>query len=166
MDKTDRMSILGNAFFLAGGAVSWASKKQKSVATSTMEAGYMAMSACARQAQHLAQVLRDMGVPHLIGETPSKPRVKERQEYVIGSPARAVDLKGDIQACLSLVKDAHTHDRSKHIDVAYHFVRDLWKKGKISIEFVGTADMRADGFTKPKTGPHFQRFIQQLGLAG
>ncbi|KAI7159413.1 hypothetical protein KC324_g13609 [Hortaea werneckii] len=81
MDKTDRMSILGNVFFLAGGAVSWASKKQKSVATSTMEAEYMAMSACAKQAQHLAQVLRDMGVPHLIGETPSKPRVKERQEH-------------------------------------------------------------------------------------
>lgn len=164
MDKTDRVSILGNVFFLAGGAVSWASKKQKSVATSTMEAEYMAMSACAKQAQHVSQVLRDMGVPHLIGDTPSKPRVKERQEYVIGSPARAVDLKGDNQACLSLVKDAHTHDRSKHIDVAYHFVRDLWKKGKISVEFVGTADMRADGFTKPKTGPHFQRFVQQLGL--
>jgi hypothetical protein len=164
MDKTDRISILGSVFFLAGGPVSWSSKKQKSVATSTMEAEYMAMCSCAKQSQHLAQVLRDMGMDHLIGSTPSKPRIKERQEFLMGSPANAVSLRGDNQACLSLVKDAHTHERSKHIDVAYHFVRDLWKKKKISVEFVGTSDMKADGFTKPKTGPQFQKFVQQLGL--
>jgi hypothetical protein len=51
MDRTDRVSILGNVFTLAGGPISWMSKKQKSVATSTMEAEYMAMCACAKQSQ-------------------------------------------------------------------------------------------------------------------
>jgi hypothetical protein len=49
MDKSDRISILGNVFVLAGGPVSWSSKKQKSVATSTMEAEYMAMCQAAKQ---------------------------------------------------------------------------------------------------------------------
>ena len=164
MDKADRVSILGNVFFLAGGPVSWSSKKQKSVAISTMEAEYMAMSSCAKQSQWIAQILRDMGMQHYIGPEPSKPKVNENVKFALGSPVGPVDLKGDNQACLSLVKDAHTHERSKHIDVAYHFVRKLWQARKISVEFVSTQNMKADGFTKPKTGPQFQRFIEQLGL--
>lgn len=69
MDKTDRTSILGYVFMLGGAPVSWMSKKQKSVATSTMEAEYMAMSACAKRSQFLSQILRDMGQSDLIGET-------------------------------------------------------------------------------------------------
>jgi len=42
----------------------------------------------------------------------------------------------------------------------------LWRRRRISVEFVGTSDMVADGLTKPKTGPAFQRFVQQLGLVG
>ena len=165
MDKHDRISILGNVFFLAGGPISWMSKKQKSVATSTMEAEYMAMCACAKQSQWLAQVIRDMGMHHLVGENAFKPGIKQNLKFALGSPiGPAVSLKGDNQAALSLVQDAHTTDRSKHIDVAYHFVRHLWKRGRISVEFVGTNDMTADGLTKPMTGPKFQRFVNQLCL--
>ena len=101
MDKLDRVSILGNVFFLAGGPVSWSSKKQKSVATSTMEAEYMAMCLYTKQSQYLAQVLRDIGMTYLIGLTPSKPRIKEKQEFLIRSPISTVSLRGDNQACLS-----------------------------------------------------------------
>jgi hypothetical protein len=165
MDKTSRISILGNVFFLAGGPVSWMSRKQKSVATSTMEAEYMAMCQCAKQSQWLAQVLRDMGMHHLIGSNPTKPVLKESMKFALGSPIGAsVALRGDNQAALLLVKDAHTHERSKHIDVAYHFVRLLWQTRKISVEFVPSSEMIADGLTKPLGGPSFQRFVQQLGL--
>ena len=61
--------------------------------------------------------------------------------------------------CLSS-KDAHTHERSKHIDVAYHYVRLLWQRNRIAVDFVGTSDMIADRFAKPKGG----RFVEQLGL--
>lgn len=81
-----------------------------------------------------------------------------------GTTQGSVKIMGDNQACLSLVRDPHTHDRAKHIDVAYHFVRELSKKKRISVEFLGTADMIADGLTKPKSGPVFQKFVQQLGL--
>ena len=137
------------------------SKKQKSVATSTMETEYMAMSACAKQSQFLAQVLRDMGMHHLVGGNPWKPVVREGIEYEDVSP---VQLKGDNQAALSQIKDPHTHDRSKHIDIAYHFVRCLYRLRKISVEFVPLLDMAADGFTKALQRPLFQRFVSLLGL--
>lgn len=164
MDKIDRVSILGNVFFLAGGPISWSSKKQKSVATSTMQAEYMAMCSCAKQSQWIAQILRDMGMHHFIGPNPYQPAIKEDMKHLLGSPAAPISLKGDNQAALLLVKDAHTHERSKHIDIAYHYVRLLWQMGRIVVDFIGTADMVADGLTKPKNGPQFKRFVNQLGL--
>ena len=121
------------------------SRKQKSVTTSTMEAEYTAISACAIQSQFLAQVLRDMGMHHLIGSTPWKPVVREGMECQDISP---VQLKRDNQAALSQIKDSHAHDRSKHIDIAYHFVRCFHRLRRISVEVVPSSDMAADGFTK------------------
>jgi hypothetical protein len=82
--------------------------------------------------------------------------VKEEQSFVIGS---LVKLFSDNQASLLLVRDAHTHERLKHIDVAYHYVRDLYRRNRINVEFIGTRDMVADGFTKPLPKPDFARFI-------
>lgn len=161
MDKGDRKSILGNTFMIAGGPISWMSRKQKSVATSTMDAEYMAMCASSKQSQLLAHLIRDMGFDYLVGTNPFRPIVSENQKFAIGSP---VLLKGDNQAALSLVQDAHTHERSKHIDVAYHYVRDLFRRNRIKVEFVRTADMVADGLTKPLLSPTFQKFIGLLGL--
>ncbi|OBW64777.1 MAG: Nucleotide-diphospho-sugar transferase [Aureobasidium pullulans] len=161
MDKLDRISILGSVFMMGNCPVSWSSKKQKSVATSTMEAEYMAMCQAAKQSQWLAQLLRDMGYGKYIGCNQYQPTVREEQSFVIRSP---VKLFGDNQASLSLVRDAHTHERSKHIDVAYHYVRDLHRRNRINVEFIGTRDMVADGFTKPLPKPDFARFIDQLGL--
>ena len=68
MDKQDRVSILGYVFFLYGALVSWISRKQKSVATSTIEAKYIAINACAKQAQFLLALLREMDYAELVGE--------------------------------------------------------------------------------------------------
>lgn len=164
MDKETRRSILGNVFMLAGSPVSWMSKKQKSVATSTMEAEYMAMHSCAKQSQWLAHVLRDMGFSEAIGMNCHKPTIMEHDKFKDKSPIHTVSLKGDNQAALLQAKDAHTHDRSKHIDVAYHYQRELYQKNRINVEFVGTEDMVADGLTKPLVSLGFQRFVGQLGM--
>ncbi|GIZ47373.1 hypothetical protein CKM354_001046600 [Cercospora kikuchii] len=163
MDKADRVSILGSIFFLCGAPVSWMSKKQKSVATSTMEAEYMAMNACAKQSQFLAALLREMDCAGLVGECPFQPTVKAHPDTV--KELRPVQIMGDNQAALTLVKDAHTHERSKHIDVAYNHVRHLWWQRKVAVEYVPTKEMVADGLTKPKNGPQFQEFVRQLQLA-
>ena len=69
------------------------SRKQKSVATSTMEAEYMAMNACAKQAQFLSALLSEMDCAELVGECPFQPLVKIERSIV--DSLRLVILKGD-----------------------------------------------------------------------
>ena len=123
MDKADRVSILGSIFFLYRALVSWMSRKQKSVATLTIEAKYIAMNACAKQSQFLAALLREMDYAGLVGECPFQPTIKAHPYTV--KELRPVQIMGDNQAALTLVKDAHTHKRSKHINIAYNYVRHL-----------------------------------------
>ena len=165
-DKVERKSILGYVYMLAGGPISWMSRKQKSVATSTTEAEYTAMSSCVKEGKWLAQALRDLNLSKYLGGDQVGVDIKEDIKHKDESPTQLVPVqyRGDNQAALSLVKDSHVHERSKHIDVAYHHVRDLYKKNLIRIEFVPSREMIADGFTKPLTRELFRGFIEQLGL--
>jgi len=147
-DKSDRKSTTGNVFLLAGGAVSWLSRKQRSVSTSTTEAEYIALSTCAKQAVWLAQLLRDIGYAQYLGDSPW-----------------TTNLRGDNQSSLALVRNPQIHERSKHIDICYHNIRDREKRGQIKIDYVCTAEMAADGLTKPLTGSLFENSVSLLGLS-
>lgn len=59
---------------------------------------------------------------------------------------------------------ARVHERSKHIDVAYHNIRDLHKRNQIWVDFVPSQEMVANGLTKPLPGRIFEWFIELLGL--
>ena len=146
-DKTDRKSVSGSIVMFYGGPISWSSKKQKSVATSTCESEYMALSTCTKQGQWVAQIFRDIGRPQYIGTN-----------------SRSVTMLGDNQGALALVKNPHLHERSKHIDICYHYVRDLQSKGQLTVEYIPTADMVADAMTKPLDRIKFGRFKQQIGV--
>jgi hypothetical protein len=147
-DKADRKSTLGYVFTLAGGAISWRSTKQRSVATSTTEAEYIAMSSAAKQALWIQQLLRDIGYGKYTGDNPFQSKIR-----------------GDNESALSLIKNPRIHERSKHIDVAYHHVRDLVAQGRIQINYTPTTQMLADGLTKPLAGAIFKLFVQGLGLS-
>ena len=82
----------------------------------------------------------------------------------IGTNPDCVQMLGDNQGALALVKNPHLHERSKHIDVCYHFIRDLKKNSKIDVEYIPTNDMVADGMTKPLARVAFDKFRDQLGL--
>ncbi len=142
-ERLDRKSILAYIYMLGGGPVSWMSRKQKSVATSTTEAEYMALSTCAKEGLWITQVLKDMNLTKYLGGSQNSVDILEKISHRTASPTQ---LKGDNQASLMLVKDAHIHERSKHIDVAYHHIRDLHKKNQISVNFVPSQDMVADGY--------------------
>ena len=146
-DKSDRKSTSGFIFSLGGGAVSWASKKQRSVSTSTTEAEYLALSTCSKHAVWIGELLRETGFPQYLG----------------GS-GWTTQLKGDNQSALALVKNPQVNDRTKHIDVAYHHIRDLQEKQKIQIEYIPTHQMVADGLTKPLKRPQFDDFVRRLGM--
>jgi hypothetical protein len=67
-------------------------------------------------------------------------------------------MLGDNQGAIALTKNSHLHKRSKHINVCYYFVRDIAEQGKLEVAYVPTADMVADGMTKPLQRVAFERF--------
>jgi hypothetical protein len=105
-DKSDRKSVSGSVAMFYGGPISWSSKKQRSVATSSCESEYIALSTCAKQGQWIAQVFRDLRLPKYIGSNP-----------------RTVQMLGDNQGSLALVDNPHLHERSKH---AYRYQLPLY----------------------------------------
>ena len=146
-DIVDRKSVSGSTAMFYGGPISWSSKKQRSVATSTCESEYIALSTSCKQGQWIAQVFRDLGFPKYIGKDINK-----------------VQMLGDNQGAIALTKNPHLHERSKHIDICYHFIRDLVEQGKLDIAYVPTTEMVADGMTKPLQRVAFERFNNQLGV--
>jgi len=114
-----------------GGPIAWGSKKQKSVSTSSCKAEYVALAMCAKQGQWVAQVCQDLGRPQYIGKD------------------RRVHMLEDNQGALALTENPHLYERSKHIDIAYHYIRDLVEKGKAFVEYIPTIRITANGMTKP-----------------
>jgi hypothetical protein len=122
----DRRSTSGFVYMLAGGPVSWQSKTQKSVALSTAEAEYMALSDAAKEAMHLRALLLTLGVDISQGTV----------------------IYEDNQAAIKIAENPVLHDRTKHIDIRYHFVRELVESLKIDVVYLKIKDMLADLLTK------------------
>lgn len=122
----DRRSTTGYLFTLYGGAITWCSKRQPTVAASTTEAEYMSAAAVTKEALWLRTLCADMG---------------------FGSPC--IEVFCDNQAALHLIKNTATSQRSKHIQVHHHFLRERVARGEVTFTYVPTADMLADILTKP-----------------
>lgn len=146
-DKSDRKSMSGGVGMFYGGPFSWAAKKQKSVATSSAESEYISQAMYAKQGQWAAQVLRDLGLHQYVNKN-----------------GITVQMYGDNQGAIALVKNPHLHERSKHIDICYHFIRDLAEQKKLQISYIPTDEMIADGMTKPLQRVAFERFKKMLGV--
>ena len=80
-----------------------------------------------------------------------------RSKY-IGKDMNTVQILRDNQGAIALVKNPHLYERSKHIDICYHFVRDLAEQGKLKVTYIPTFDMVADGMTKPLQRVAFKKF--------
>ena len=73
-------------------------------------------------------------------------------------------MLGDNQGAVALTENPHLHERSKHIDIVYHYIRDLVEKGKAFVEYIPTDCMTADGMTKPLQLVAFERFKDLIGV--
>ena len=139
----DRRSTSGNVFLLGGAAITWASKKQSSVALSTVEAEYMALSVATQEAIWLRQLQEEPGMkdagPTLIYE--------------------------DNQGVISMAKNPVFHKRTKHIQIRYHFVREAVEDEVITLEYCRTSEILADSFTKPLPREQFERLRIGIGLS-
>lgn len=140
-DLDDRHSTTGNLFLLAGGAVSWLSKKQPVVALSTCEAEYVALSLATQEAVWLRRMLTELGA----------------------SP-ECVLLMEDNQGAIALAKNPVAHARTKHIDIRYHHIREAIQSGMIDVQYCPTSEMNADLLTKPLPKGLFQKFRVALGM--
>ena len=95
----------------------------------------------------MAQILKDLGVPQFILENNN-----------------TVNVLSDNQGAIALTKNPHLHEKSKHIDICYHFIRDLIDKGDININYINTVEMVADGLTKPLAQVSYERWVKMLGM--
>ena len=125
----NRRSITGYCFSLSesGPVISWRSKKQNSVALSTCEAEYMAISQTCQELSFLVQLLKD----------------------IISIDFEPVHINNDNQGAIALVKNPVKHQKSKHIDIRYHFIREYYQLNKITLNYVPSNENFADIFTKP-----------------
>src|SRR2546430_13080399 len=142
-DVDTRRSTTGYVFTLSDGAISWASRRQKTIALSSTEAEYMSTTEATKEACWLRQLLADIGRPQ---EQPTL-------------------IKCDSQGAIALVRNPVNHSRTKHIDIKHHFVRDKHADGTISFEYCPTSDMVADVLTKGLPRNIHRELITGLGLA-
>lgn len=124
----DRKSFTGFVFILAGGAVMYESKKQPTVALSSTEAEYMALSAATKEVIYIRNMLIEIGFARLV--------------------KNATTLYGDNIGSQQLVRNPVYHSRSKHIDIKVHHLRDVYKEGKIDLKYVPSNENTADILTK------------------
>ncbi|KAI3765276.1 hypothetical protein L2E82_15306 [Cichorium intybus] len=123
--KLDRKSTSGSCQFLGGRLVSWSSKKQSCVSTSTAEAEYVAAASCCSQVIWMQTQLRDYGF-----------RVSQ------------IPIFCDSTSAIAISHNPVHHSMTKHIDIRYHFIKDNIQKGHIELHFINTEDQIADVFTK------------------
>lgn len=126
-NRVDRKSNSGFIFYLNGGVIHWASRKQDSVSLSSTESEYISLSEAGKEAKYLRMLLNELG---------------ELQE-------EATLIYGDNQSALKMLHFEKTSVYTKHIDTRYHFIRELVQKEEIKAEFVGTDENIADILTKP-----------------
>ena len=124
-ETSSRKSTSGLICKFAGGAITWTSKLQQCVASSTTEAEFVAASEAAREVIWLARLFDDLTV---LTKVPT--------------------LHIDNQSAIKLIKNSEFHYKTKHIDIRYCFTREKFREGKLEIDYVCTDVQIADIFTK------------------
>jgi len=141
-DIDGRRSTSSVLVFFGVAPIAWQSLKQKIVALSTCEAEYVAAATAACQAVWLRRLLGEL----------------------TDEEAHPPALMVDNQPTIALAKNPVLHDRSKHIDIKFHFLRDCIDEGQIVIEFVETGRQLADILTKSLRRLWFMELRKMIGM--
>ena len=138
----DRKSTSEFSLSLGSAMVSWSSRKRGLVALSTIEVEYISASDASREAIWLRKLLSDL----------------------FDSSLEPVVIHCDNQSCVKLSENPVFHDRSKHIEIRYHYVRNMVQRRAISLRYIPTDEQTADVLTKPLSKTKFEYFRDKLGL--
>jgi hypothetical protein len=139
LDGKSRGAYLFKAY---GAAVSWQSKKMQGVSTSSTEAEYKCMTEAAKEAIWLQRLLEEIGLWR----------------------RGPVTISADNQSAIKLAHNPVLHQRTKHIDVHWHFIREAVEEEYVKLEFVRTKDQEADALTKAVVGAQFREGRGRFGL--
>jgi Reverse transcriptase (RNA-dependent DNA polymerase) len=139
-DKDGRKSVSGTVVLVSGVPISWRSKGQNTVSLSSTEAEYIALSEAVREVKFISQICEVMHI-----------------EY-----KRPINVYVDNIGAIFLAGNRNSSDRSKHIDMKYHFVRDLIDEGLIDVKFVRSNENLADLFTKNLNGELYEAHSSKL----
>jgi hypothetical protein len=123
----DRKSTFGYWFSLGFAMISWSSRKQGSIAQSTPEVQYIVASDASKEAIWLRKLVFGL----------------------FGDKLETTVVHCDNQCCIKLTENPVFHDRSKHIDLKYHYIRDLVQRKIVKLQYIATSEQVADILTKP-----------------
>ena len=141
-DLDNRKSTSGYVFMMGAGAISWSSKKQPIVTLLSTNAKFVVATTCAYQAIWLKKILKEL---HFKDDGPTQ-------------------IYCDNSLAIKLSKNPVLHGQSKHIDVKYHFLRDLTNDGVINLIYYKNEDQITDILTKPLKFPAFKKLRKLLGV--
>lgn len=141
-DTNDRRSVSGYVLKLYGATISWATRKQASVALSTTEAELMALCQASCEAIWVVNLLKVLDVEVKL----------------------PVTVYEDNQSCIAICLEPRKHRRIKHIDIQYFFVRELIQKNQIQLQYKPTEEQIADAMTKGLPAPRFRKLRELLGF--
>ena len=138
-----RRSVSGFFIMLGGSPISWKSKKQPTVALSSAEAEYRSMRAVTAELSWLTRLLSELQV----------------------SSFQPIPVKCDNLAAIYIAKNPVFHERTKHIELDCHFVREKLHEGLISLSHTKSSEQLADLFTKPLPGLQHHHLLDKLGVS-
>lgn len=140
-DKESRKATTGFDFTLNGTAVSSRGRLQKMVSTSTATAEYVAAAEVTKVSMWLRPVVGGLG-----------------------EDRGPVTSHEDNRACIAMASNAGSSERTKNVDIGYHFVRDCVDRGQVKLQYVPTDKQLADGLTNALAFERFIAFREGLGV--
>jgi hypothetical protein len=147
-DLNNRRSTSGFVFLLNGGPISWKSKQQSLVTSSTHDAEYVGLANASYEIAWLRKIMLAILPDYTESQMPANTLYCDNQGAIAttGQPSYAVS------------------GRSKHIDIRFHIIRDAVANGLVRLEYVRTSDMTADILTKPLPKELHLRHVKGLGM--
>lgn len=137
----DRKSHTGFVFRMSGGPISWEAKKQSTTALSTVEAEYMAITQAAKESRFLSSIVNELDAT-------------EQQSRTI--------IECDNQGAIQIASNNGYSPRTKHIDIRFHYIREMIEKDLINLKYIRTDENIADIFTKALGRNKHEKFTNEL----